>query len=120
MAQDKLLDVSGPIAQTFVLADKAMLQGTTLDPASVRDWIQRGICPLRNANTAISAELVRMDVRFSDMAERELEAKTEGKLFGDPVITELRKHAGSFSSLDKSETAMKWVFQPGVFRRAGR
>lgn len=52
------------------------------------------------------------------MAERELCAKVKGKLVGDPFIAKLHKHAGSFSSLNKSESSMKRVFQQcGVFAR---
>lgn len=53
--QDKLLHVSGPMAQIFVLADEALSQGTVLDPATVIDWIHHGISLLGNANTSISA-----------------------------------------------------------------
>lgn len=60
-----------------------------------------------------------MDAKFSDMGERELGAKADGKLFGDPFINKLRKHATSFSSLNKSEAAMKRVSQPCIFGGLG-
>lgn len=47
-------------------------------------------------------------------------ANTDGKLFDKSFITELRKHATSFSSLDQSEAGMKWGFQHSVFRRTGQ
>ncbi|XP_053310209.1 uncharacterized protein LOC128472338 [Spea bombifrons] len=125
-AQDKLLDVSGPMTQIFVLADEATAQNSPLDPGLIKDWVQRGLCLLGNANAAISAErrkaaLLRIDPRLADMADKELGPKADGKLFGDPFISELRKHAGNYTTINKVETSLKKVFQAqGVFHRAGR
>lgn len=125
-AQDKVLDTWGSMTQVLMLANEVMQQETALDSAIIHDWILRGICLSGNANSAISAEhrqasLLRMDPKFLDMAERELSAQAKGKLFRAPFITELRKHAGSFFSLTKSEASMKRVFQcQRVFPRVER
>ncbi|KAM4705227.1 uncharacterized protein WCC33_010101 [Rhinophrynus dorsalis] len=67
------------------------------------------------------AALFHIDVRLTDMTDKELGPKAEGKLFGDPFIVELRKHAGTYTTMNKVETSLKKVFQPqGVFHRAGR
>lgn len=75
-AQDKLLDVAGPLTQTLVLTDEAISQGSPLDPLIMWDWLQRFICPLGNATTSLSSKhrrtaLLRFNPELTDMADKE-------------------------------------------------
>lgn len=74
--QDKLLDVAGPLTQALVITDGAIAQVSAPDPLILWDWLQRCICLLGNANSALSAErrhtvLLRFDPQLMDMAEQE-------------------------------------------------
>lgn len=65
------------------------------------------VCLVGNANTALSTEqrhsaLLHIDPRLSDMAEKELGVKTEGKLFGNTFMAELRKHTASLTKMESS------------------
>lgn len=82
----------------FVLADEALSEGTPFNPSIIRDWVQRIICLLGDANTSISAErheaaLLCIDPSLSDVADKELNTKGYGNLFGDPLITKLHTQA---------------------------
>lgn len=112
--QDKLLGVSGPMTQIFVLADEAMQQGTPLDPSSIWDWIKEvsaswatpiRLSPLSAAGLHCSAWIQNSQIWPNE------NSRADGKLFGEPFIIELCKHVGSFSSLTKSEASMKRLSQ---------
>ncbi|KAM4748800.1 LOW QUALITY PROTEIN: uncharacterized protein WCC33_006191 [Rhinophrynus dorsalis] len=127
LTQDKLLDITGPIAQ--ILADTALSTGTKLDPRAIREWAQRAICLLGNSNVAISSErrkaaLLRIDPKLADLSDKELGPSANGMLFGEPFLKQLQKHVNIFSSLNKAQQSLKKVFRPtsqrGVFGRAGR
>ncbi|KAM4702811.1 uncharacterized protein WCC33_011336 [Rhinophrynus dorsalis] len=129
LSQDKLLDVTGPVAQILYLADSALSSGTKLDPRAIREWAQRAICLLGNSNVAISSErrkaaLLRIDPKLADLSDKELGPSANGMLFGEPFLKQLQKHVNIFSSLNKAQQSLKKVFRPipqrGVFGRAGR
>ena len=54
--QDKLLDMSGPLAKILEMGYEAKASGAPLDPDILVGWAQRSICLLGNPNCALSAE----------------------------------------------------------------
>ncbi|XP_053308321.1 uncharacterized protein LOC128470454 [Spea bombifrons] len=125
--QDKLLDVAGPLTQVFQMADEAITDGSPLDPQLVRDWTQRALCHLGNANCAISTErrkaaLFKLDAKLAELAPKELGAEAKGLLFGEKFIKDLSQHVNLFTSLNKAQANMRRVFQSGsrFSSRAGR
>ncbi|KAM4706231.1 uncharacterized protein WCC33_010951 [Rhinophrynus dorsalis] len=128
-SQDKLLDILGPLAKILVFADQALEHGDSLDANAIREWAQRSICLLGNANAAISAErrkaaLLRIDPKLAELGSKELGPSANGLLFGDQFIAELKRHVNLFTTLNKAQSSMRQVFRPtstrGVFGRAGR
>ncbi|KAM4723072.1 uncharacterized protein WCC33_009289 [Rhinophrynus dorsalis] len=127
-AQDKLLDVTGPMAQILYLANSALSSDSILDVHTICKWIQRCIYMVGNANIAISNErrkaaLLRIDPKLAELSIKELGPSASGMLFGEPFLKELQKHVNIFSSLSKAQVSLKKVFHPpqrGVFGQAGR
>ncbi|XP_063284931.1 uncharacterized protein LOC134570871 [Pelobates fuscus] len=128
-AQDKVLDLLGPIAKILYFADLALSQGSQLDPHIIREWSQRSVCLLGNANATLCTErrksaLIRIDSKLLDLGAKEFGPKAQGQLFGDAFIAELKKHVNLFTTLNKAQTSLKQVFHTpttrGVFGRAGR
>ncbi|XP_053315604.1 uncharacterized protein LOC128483427 [Spea bombifrons] len=126
-AQDKILDLVGPITQILSLADKAYLQASPLDPKLVREWALRTVCLLGNANVAVATErrkavLLRMDPRLAELGSKDLGAAANGMLFGDAFVKELNRHVSLLSSWNKAKLSMRKVFQPAprFSSRAGR
>ncbi|KAM4698707.1 LOW QUALITY PROTEIN: uncharacterized protein WCC33_014241 [Rhinophrynus dorsalis] len=126
-AQDKLLDVLGPLSQVLYFADLAMSDGSVLDAGAIREWAQRSICLLGNANVALSTErrkaaLLRIDAKLADLGSKDLGPAAKGLLFGESFIMDLKKHVNLFTTLNKAQTSL--TFRPsanrGVFGRAGR
>ncbi|XP_053311880.1 uncharacterized protein LOC128473653 [Spea bombifrons] len=130
-AQDKLLDVSGPLTQVFQMADEAIVDGSPLDPHLVRDWTQRALCLLGNANCAISSErrkaaLFKLDAKLAELGPKELGADAKGLLFGERFIKDISQHVNLFTSLNKAQTNIRRVFRtesrfsPRAGRQRGR
>ncbi|KAM4696339.1 LOW QUALITY PROTEIN: uncharacterized protein WCC33_015103 [Rhinophrynus dorsalis] len=122
--QDKLLDSLGP-HKIFELAETAMQSKTPINTDLLRGWIQRAICLLGNANSAIASErrraiLLRIDPKLAEMANSEPGPSANGQLFGDSFIKELGKFVSTFTALDKAQSSLKKVFNPRVFHKAGR
>ncbi|KAM4749018.1 stereocilin [Rhinophrynus dorsalis] len=123
--QDKLLDILGPITKIFELAEEALKSKSPVDVHVLRGWVQRAICLLGNANSALASErrraiLLKLDPKLADMATSEPGQSAKGLLFGDSFIKELGTFVASFTALDKAQASMKRVFQSKVFGRAGR
>ncbi|XP_078509521.1 uncharacterized protein LOC144769325 [Lissotriton helveticus] len=123
--QDKLLDVVGPLARIFDLAEAARLEGSELSAEEVSMWAQRAFCLLGNANSAITHErckglLIKLDPKLSNLAPMDPGPKANGLLFGENLVRELSRFVSTFASLDKAQQTVKKVFAPRVFGRAGR
>ncbi|KAM8977409.1 uncharacterized protein RCH25_044212 [Pelodytes ibericus] len=125
--QDKLLDISGPLTQIFLMADEALTDGTPMDPQLTREWAQRALCLLGNANTALSTErrkaaLFKLDSKLAELAPKELGPGAKGLLFGDKFLKNLSQHVNIFTSLNKAQSSMRRVFQSRdrFSHRAGR
>ncbi|KAM4795627.1 uncharacterized protein WCC33_000689 [Rhinophrynus dorsalis] len=128
-AQDKLLDVLGPLSKILYFTDLSMSEGSPVQAEALREWAQRSICLLGNANVALSTErrkaaLLRIDAKLSELGSKDLGPAAQGLLFGEPFIMELKRHVNLFTTLNKAQTSLKQVFRPpttrGVFGRAGR
>ncbi|KAM8977380.1 LOW QUALITY PROTEIN: uncharacterized protein RCH25_043896 [Pelodytes ibericus] len=114
--QDKLLDVSGPLTQLFIMADEALTNGSQMDSHLAREWAQRALCLLGNANTAISTErrkaaLFKLDSKLAELASKELGPDAKGLLFGTKFLKNLSQHVNIFTSLNKAQSSLKRVFQ---------
>ncbi|KAM8977567.1 uncharacterized protein RCH25_046737 [Pelodytes ibericus] len=125
--QDKLLDVSGPLTQFFLMADEALTEGSQIDPHLAREWAQRALCLLGNANTALSTErrkaaLFKLDGKLAELAPKELGPEANGLLFGDKFLKNLNHHVNIFTSLNKAQFSLRRVFQTRdrFSHRAGR
>ncbi|XP_078496600.1 uncharacterized protein LOC144752592 [Lissotriton helveticus] len=123
--QDKLLDVVGPLARIFDLAESARLDGSDLNPEDISLWVQRAFCLLGNANTAITHErrkglLIKLDPKLPNLTTQDPGAKADGLPFGDTLVRDLSKFVTTFASLDKAQQSIKKVFPSLVFGRAGR
>ncbi|KAM4697809.1 uncharacterized protein WCC33_013413 [Rhinophrynus dorsalis] len=123
--QDKLLDSLGPITKIFELSEDALLSDTPIDVHILRGWVQRAICLIGNANSALASErrrtlLLRFDPKLADMATSEPGPSAQGQLFGDSFIKELGQFVSSFTALDKAQSSLKKVFNPKIFTKARR
>ncbi|KAM4702972.1 uncharacterized protein WCC33_011531 [Rhinophrynus dorsalis] len=123
--QDKLLDSLGPITKIFELSEDALLSDTPIDVHILRGWVQRAICLIGNANSALASErrrtlLLRLDPKLADMATSEPGPSAQGQLFGDSFIKELGQFVSSFTALDKAQSSLKKIFNPKLFNKAGR
>ncbi|XP_044155389.1 uncharacterized protein LOC122941959 [Bufo gargarizans] len=54
--QDKLLDITGPLAKIFDMAESAKAAGSQVDPEELRGWAQRAICVAGNVNASLAIE----------------------------------------------------------------
>ncbi|KAM4698712.1 uncharacterized protein WCC33_014250 [Rhinophrynus dorsalis] len=124
--QDKLLDILGPLTKIFELSEEALQSKSNVDTQVLREWVQRAICLLGNANSAIASErrralLLRIDPKLADMANSEPGPSARGQLFGDTFIKDLGKFVSSFTALDKAQSSLRKVFRPKqIFDKAGR
>ncbi|XP_044140287.1 uncharacterized protein LOC122930766 [Bufo gargarizans] len=94
--QDKLLDIFGPLAKLFELAESARSDGSQIDPEEMRGWVQRAICIAGNTNTSLSIErrksiLFKVDPKLANLALTESGADAQGHLFGDSFIKDLSR-----------------------------
>ncbi|XP_044134250.1 uncharacterized protein LOC122936383 [Bufo gargarizans] len=122
--QDKLLDMTGPLAKILDLAETARVAGTQVDPEDLSGWAQRAICLVGNVNTSIAIErrkaiLMKIEPKLANLSLSESGKEAQGLLFGDPFIKELGKYVGAFTALDKAQSSMRRVFQSRFSSRAG-
>ncbi|XP_040261452.1 uncharacterized protein LOC120977528 [Bufo bufo] len=113
--QDKLLDVFGPLAKIFDLAESAKAEGGQVDPVELREWVQRAICITGNVNTSLSMErrkaiLFKIEPKLANLALTETGKEAQGLLFGESFIKDLGRYVGAFTALDKAQSSMKRVF----------
>ncbi|KAM8977614.1 uncharacterized protein RCH25_047525 [Pelodytes ibericus] len=125
VCQDKVLDIMGPCAKIFELVETGLSNDTPVDLPTIKGWIQRVICLIGNANTAIATErrkaiLLKIEPKLVNMAVTEPGPPAKGLLFGDNFVKELGSFVHTFTSLDKAQSKMKRVFQNKVFGGAGR
>lgn len=110
--QDRLLDILCPLTKIFEMAESAYLNDSKVDPKELREWTQRAVCLLGNANTALSNErrksiLLKLDPKLIELATKEGGPSSQGELFGDEFIKEMAKYVGVFSSIQKSQKEMR-------------
>ncbi|XP_044130837.1 uncharacterized protein LOC122923981 [Bufo gargarizans] len=122
--RDKLLDIFGPLAKIFDLAESAKAEGGQVDPVELREWVQHAICIGGNVNTSLSMErrkaiLFKIEPKLSNLALTETGKEAQGLLFGESFIKDLGRYVGAFTALDKAQSSMKRVFQGRVSTRAG-
>ncbi|KAJ1148390.1 hypothetical protein NDU88_001227 [Pleurodeles waltl] len=122
--QDKLLDISGPLAKILELALQAKETGASIHPEVLAGWTQCAICFLGNANCALASErrisvLLRIDPQLVDLASAEAGPLAEGQLFGDRFVKDNAKFVSTFTSLNKSQSSLKQMFKP-LFGRTSR
>ncbi|XP_040275286.1 uncharacterized protein LOC120990501 [Bufo bufo] len=122
--QDKVLDVFGPLAKIFELAEAARTEGSPIDPEELRGWTQRAICIAGNANTSLAIErrkaiLFKIDPKLSNLALTEAGKDAQGLLFGESFIKDMSRFVGTFTALDKAQSSMRRVFQGRVSNQAG-
>ncbi|XP_044128751.1 uncharacterized protein LOC122922247 [Bufo gargarizans] len=122
--QDKLLDIFGPLAKIFEMAESAKVDGSPVDPEELTGWIQRAICIAGSTNSSLSIErrkdiLFKIDPKLANLALTETGKEAQGQLFGDSFIKDLSRYVGAFTALDKAQSSMKRVFQGRVSTRAG-
>ncbi|XP_078531608.1 uncharacterized protein LOC144818244 isoform X2 [Lissotriton helveticus] len=122
--QDKLLDITGPLAKILDMAEEARVSGSLIYPEVLSAWAQQAICFVGNANCALSTErrrslLIKVNPKLGDLAGSEAGASAQGALNGEQFIKELGKFVATFTSLDKAQANIKHVFTPRVFRGAG-
>ncbi|KAJ1106391.1 hypothetical protein NDU88_003792 [Pleurodeles waltl] len=106
--QDKLLDLSGPLAKILEMAYVAKELQSPINPEILVGWAQRAICHLGNANVALSTErrrsiLMRIDPQRTELATSEAGPVAQGLLFGAPFIKDLAKFAATFNTMDKAQ-----------------
>ncbi|CAH2284401.1 Hypothetical predicted protein [Pelobates cultripes] len=117
--QDKILDVLGPSAKFFNMVETALAKGTLADLLAIRGWIQRSICLIGIANTALSMErrkaiLIMIEPKLVNLAISEPRSQAKGLLFGDKFVEELGSYVGTFMVLDKAQANTKQVFSQKV------
>lgn len=118
-----MLDVVGPLAKIFDLAEEAAASNVPVDTETLRGWIQRAICFIGNANVAFSTErrravLIKIDPQLSNIANKEPGPSVEGKLFGESFIKEIGNYVGVFNSLHKARTPLNKNFGLQIFGQA--
>ncbi|XP_044128788.1 uncharacterized protein LOC122922292 [Bufo gargarizans] len=122
--QDKLLDIFGPLAKIFEMAESARADGSPIDPEELTGWIQRAICIAGSTNSSLAIErrkaiLFKIDPKLANLALTESGRDAQGLLFGDSFIKDLSRYVGAFTALDKAQSSMRRVFQGRVSTRAG-
>ncbi|XP_040298690.1 uncharacterized protein LOC121009547 [Bufo bufo] len=122
--QDKLLDIFGPLAKIFDLAEAAKAEDRQVEPLELREWVQRAICIAGNVNTSLAIErrkaiLFKIEPKLSNLALTEAGKEAQGLLFGESFIKDLGRFVGAFTALDKAQSSMKRVFHGRVSTRAG-
>ncbi|XP_044130591.1 uncharacterized protein LOC122923810 [Bufo gargarizans] len=122
--QDKLLDIFGPLAKIFEMAESARVDGSPVDPEELTGWIQRAICIAGSTNSSLAIErrkaiLFKIDPKLANLALTEAGKDAQGLLFGDSFIKDLSRYVGAFTVLDKAQSSMRRVFQGRVSTRAG-
>ncbi|XP_078496549.1 uncharacterized protein LOC144752521 [Lissotriton helveticus] len=123
--QDKMLDIVGPLARIFDLAESAHLDGSELSADDISMWVQRAFCLLGNANASITHErrkglLIKLDPKLANLAPLDPGSKANGLLFGENLVRDISRFVSTFASLDKAQQSIKKTFAPRVFGRAGR
>lgn len=123
--QDKLLDITGPLAKILEMAETAKTAGELVDPTVLIGLAQRAICLLGNANCAVSVErrksiLMKLDPKWTSLALLEAGPLAKGMLFGDAFVKELENLIESLSAADKGHKPTSETFPSGAFGRAGR
>nr|XP_014343338.1 PREDICTED: uncharacterized protein LOC102345931 [Latimeria chalumnae] len=121
--QDKLLDVAGPLARIFELAEDGM-DGHKIDPVELCDWVQHCVWFVGNTNAALLTErhrsfLLKLNPQLVDLAQKEFGPEAKGLLFGEPFLLELSKTVRTFASLDRASVALRRSLSSQVFSRAG-
>ncbi|KAJ1126837.1 hypothetical protein NDU88_005243 [Pleurodeles waltl] len=121
--QDKLLDLSRPLAKILEMAFLVKESNSPINPDVLVGWAQRAICHLGNANMAISTErrrsiLMHIDHQLNELATLEAGQVAQGLLFRDPFIKDLSSFAATLNSMDKDQLSLKKVFRKTLFRRA--
>ncbi|CAH2284322.1 Hypothetical predicted protein [Pelobates cultripes] len=122
--QDKILDTLGPLSKLYELLDAAKAGNSALDVDVAIGWVQRAICLLGNANTAMSAErrkaiLLKTDPKLATMTVAEPSSSSDRMLFGDTFVKDLGCYVKTFTAIDKAQANMKRMFAPKVFGGAG-
>ncbi|CAH2325637.1 Hypothetical predicted protein, partial [Pelobates cultripes] len=123
--QDKILDTVGPLSKLYELLDAARAGDSVLDVDVARGWVQRAICLLGNANTAISAEkhkaiLLKIDPKLAAMKVAEPSSSNDKMLFGDTFVKDLGSYVKTFTAIDKAQANMKRMFATKIFGGARR
>lgn len=117
--QDKLLDIVGPLARIFDMAEVARLENLDINHLNLSLWIQRAFCFMGNANLAITHErrksLLKLDPKLANLATM----VPKMVFFSETFIKDLSRYDTTFSSIDKAQQSLK-VFSQWVFSRAGR
>ncbi|XP_053552097.1 uncharacterized protein LOC128643154 [Bombina bombina] len=101
--QDRLLDITGPLAQIFQLAEEAICTGSRLDPFAISGLAQRAICLLGNANVSFNvlrrrAALVKANPRLADLSRKEPGSAAKGLLFGNSFIRHINRYVPALTS----------------------
>lgn len=78
MCQDRLLDLTGPLTKIFDMTEEAYVGKKSLDLEELREWIQRAVCLLGKAKTALSVERkksihLKMDPKLAELAVNSLQ-----------------------------------------------
>ncbi|KAM8975733.1 LOW QUALITY PROTEIN: uncharacterized protein RCH25_020573 [Pelodytes ibericus] len=125
VCQDKVLDIMGPCAKIFELVESGLSTDTPVDLPAIKGWIQRVICLIGNANTALAVErrkaiLLKIEPKLVNMATNEPGPQAKGMLFGDNFVKELGSFVQTFTAIDKAQSSMKRFFTTKVFGGAGR
>ncbi|CAH2312094.1 Hypothetical predicted protein [Pelobates cultripes] len=123
--QDKILDTLGSLSKLYELLDAARAADLALDVDVAIGWVQRAICLLGNANTAMSTErhkaiLLKINPKLAAMTVAEPSSSDDGMLFGTTFVKDLGSYVKTFTAIDKAEANMKRMFAPKVFGGAGR
>ncbi|XP_063309149.1 uncharacterized protein LOC134609401, partial [Pelobates fuscus] len=123
--QDKHLDIFGPLAKLFDLAEIARAGNRQVDPEELCGWVQRAICIASSVNASLSIErrkaiLFKIEPKLANLALTEAGKDAQGLLFGDSFIKDLGRFVGAFTALDKAQSSMERVFQGRVSTRASR
>ncbi|CAH2295856.1 Hypothetical predicted protein [Pelobates cultripes] len=107
------------------MVETALTEGTPIDLLAIRGWIQRGICLIGNANTALATKrrkaiLMKIEPKLINLAISEPGTQAKGLLFRDDFVKTLGKYVNTFTALDKAQKSMKRKFSQKVFGGVGR
>ncbi|CAH2322205.1 Hypothetical predicted protein [Pelobates cultripes] len=119
--KNKVLDILGPAAKILEVVE----DNQELVRATICGWIQRVICLIGNANTAMATErcksiLLKIEPKLVHMALNEPGAQANGLLFGENFVKELTSFIHTFPALDKAQSNIHKVVNPRVFGGARR